>query len=88
MDKIQKFLLSLNKKERAVLLRIFADIRQWKIGKYDVKPLKGYKGFFRLRKGKMRIVFTKSGNIGIVINIGYRKDIYRQQHIDTKEIMV
>lgn len=77
MDKIQKFLLSLSEKERLNLLKIFADIRLWKIGKYDIKSLKGYKGFFRLRKGKIRVVFTKSGDIGIVINIGYRKDIYK-----------
>ena len=77
MDKIRKFLLSLSKNERAVLLQIFADIRRWKIENYDVKVLKGHKGFFRLRKGKMRIVFTKNGDIGIVINIGYRKDIYK-----------
>lgn len=77
MDKIQKFLLSLSEAERGILLKVFADIRQWKIGKYDVKPLKGHKGFFRLRKGKIRIIFTKSGDIGIIINIGYRKDIYK-----------
>ena len=77
MDKIRKFLLSLSKNERAVLLQISADIRQWKIENHDVKSLKGHKGFFRIRKGKMRIVFTKNGDIGIVINIGYRKDIYK-----------
>lgn len=77
MDKIQKFLLSLNKAERGVLLKILANIRLWKISGYDIKPLKGYKGFFRLRKGKIRIVFTKRGEVGIIINIGYRKDIYK-----------
>lgn len=77
MDKIQKFLLSLGKSERKILLEILGDIRLWKIEKYDVKPLKGCKGFFRLRKGKARIIFTKNGNIGVVINIGYRKDVYK-----------
>lgn len=77
MDKIQKFLLSLGKSERKILLEILSDIRLWKIEKYDIKPLKGYKGFFRLRKGKARVVFTKNGNVGVVINIGYRKDVYK-----------
>lgn len=77
MDKIQKFLLFLSKKERTVLLKVFADIRVWKIDKYDVKPLKGYKEVFRLKKGKMRIIFAKSKDTGIVISIGYRKDVYR-----------
>lgn len=79
MDKIQKFLLSLNQKERAQVVHIFEDIRNWNIKNHDVKPLKGHKGFFRLRKGKIRIIFAKGENIGIIINIGYRKDIYRNQ---------
>ncbi|MEK9133114.1 MAG: hypothetical protein AAB606_05425 [Patescibacteria group bacterium] len=65
MDKIQKF------------LEILADIRAWKIKTYDVKPLKGHKGVFRLRKGRIRIVFAKGEKIGIVINIDYRKDVYK-----------
>ncbi|MBI4994442.1 type II toxin-antitoxin system RelE/ParE family toxin [Candidatus Peregrinibacteria bacterium] len=77
MDKIQKFLLSLSKAERSILSAILGDIRLWKIGKYDVKPLKGYKGFFRLRTGKIRIVFAQSGDMGVIINIGYRKDVYK-----------
>lgn len=77
MDKIQKFLEILSKKERTQLARILANIRLWKIGAYDVKPLKGHKGVFRLRKGKIRIVFAKGEKIDIIINIDYRKDAYK-----------
>lgn len=77
MDKIQKFLLRLTKKERVVLSKILLDIRKLNIDNYDVKPLKVYKDLFRLRKGSIRIIFAKGDSIGIVINIGYRKDIYK-----------
>ena len=43
MDKIQKFLKQLNKKDRAVLLNILSDIRTLKIKPYDVKALQDYK---------------------------------------------
>lgn len=78
MDKIEKFLALLGKKERGVLSKILSDVRTGELRSYDVKPLKGYKGFFRLRKGKIRIVFAKTehGN-NIVINLSYRKDAYK-----------
>lgn len=77
MDKIQKFLLKLSKKERAVLTKVFLDIRSMQIATYDVKPLEGHKGIFRLRKGKMRIIFAKTAAHGVAIDIAYRKDIYK-----------
>lgn len=77
MDKIEKFLLRLKFKQRQLLLPIFEDIRALRLSSYDVKPLKGYPGLFRLRKGKVRIIFAKGEGKGVVINIGFRKDIYK-----------
>lgn len=77
MDKIQKFLRLLSVKDRAVLSKILADIRTLTLKNYDIKPLKGYKGVFRLRKGKIRAVFVKIQNKGMLINMAYRKDVYK-----------
>lgn len=77
MDKIQKFLLSLSKEERTIFYGILEDVRGLKLTDYDIKSLKGMKGLFRLRKGKIRIVFAKRGNIGVALNMGYRKDVYK-----------
>lgn len=77
MDKIQKFLLLLSKKEREILSGIFSDIRNLHIRGYDVKPLKSHKNLFRLRKGKIRIIFIKTDTIGVIIRIGFRKNIYK-----------
>lgn len=78
MDKIEKFLALLSKNERGVLSAILSDIQSGKLKGYDIKSLKGYKGFFRLRKGKVRVVFvkTESGN-NVVVNIASRKDVYK-----------
>lgn len=78
MDKIEKFLALLSKKERGVLFKILSNIRAGELKGYDVKPLKGYKGFFRLRKGKVRIVFVKIENGNhVIVDIAYRKDAYK-----------
>lgn len=77
MDKIQKFLVQLNKKEREILSGIFSDIRSLNIRGYDVKPLKSHKNLFRLRKGKIRIIFVKTDTIWVIVHIGFRKDIYK-----------
>ena len=77
MDKIRKFLLKLTKKERTILQKTLRDIRLLSIQNYDVKPLKGYKGLFRLRKGDIRIVFAKQKDVGVILDIDFRKDIYK-----------
>lgn len=78
MDKIEKFLLRLNKQERLLIVQILHDIHTLKTARYDVKALKGYHGVFRLRKGKIRIIFVQKKSIGIILNIAYRKDAYRK----------
>jgi len=77
MDKIKKFLLKLTQKERSLIRKILKDVLELNLQNYDVKPLKGYKEFFRLRKGDIRIIFAKEKNIGVVIDIDYRKDVYK-----------
>jgi len=76
MDKINKFLSKLSKKERGIFSEIFLDIYNLNIQSYDIKALKGLKGFYRLRKGKIRIVFEKKDNKGILFDMDFRKDIY------------
>jgi mRNA-degrading endonuclease RelE of RelBE toxin-antitoxin system len=77
MDKINKFLQKLTKRERSTIMKILVDIQNLKLDNYDIKALEGFKGFFRLRKGKIRIVFTKDNNKAFIVNIAYRKDIYK-----------
>lgn len=77
MDRIEKFLQQLTKKDRRQMLAILADIVKLSLGKYDVKPLKGYKGVYRLRKRNIRVVFAKVEGKGVLIDVSYRADIYR-----------
>lgn len=76
MDKIEKFLLKLSRKDRCVLSELLRAVRELKLDGCDVKKLKGMDGVFRLRKGKIRILFAKVGGHGVVLKVGMRKDVY------------
>lgn len=78
MDRIQKFLLKLTKKQRAIFLEIFQDIHSLNLNSYDIKALQGLPGLFRLRKGDIRIIFTKKDQQGFIVDIAHRKDIYKK----------
>lgn len=77
MDRIQKFLLKLDKNRKIQLLKIFQDIKNLNLKKHDVKALKDFSGLFRLRKGKIRVIFTKQNNIGFIVNVDFRGSIYK-----------
>lgn len=77
MDRIQKFLSKLNCKQRSLFIKIFEDILNLRLKNYDIKPLKGMKNIFRLRKGDIRVVFTKTDSKGYILDINFRKDVYK-----------
>ncbi len=81
MDKIHKFFNKLNRKDRAIFTKLFSSIQTLNLDGYDIKALSGMKGIFRLRKGSIRIVFAKYNKKGIILNIGFRKDIYKSKGI-------
>ncbi len=78
MDKIHKFFNKLNKKDRALFAKIFLSVQSLNLGGYDIKPLRGMHGVFRLRRGSIRVVFKKYNEKGIILNIGFRKDVYKK----------
>lgn len=78
MDKLAKFLKKLNKNDLAKLKKILADIQVLNLESYDIKTLKGeLKGLQRLRFKNIRIIFAVKSNNGYIVNIDFRKDIYK-----------
>jgi len=59
MDKINKALESLSTTERREVKRILLQIKTGSLAGFDLKKLKGTKDIFRVRKGKLRIIFKK-----------------------------
>ena len=67
MPTLEKLLRKFNGKERAVLIALIEKIVSLNWRSLDVKKLKGYSSFFRLRKGDFRIIFEVQKNKTIYI---------------------
>ena len=62
VDKITKALNKLSETEKKTIKKILSDISIGKIGSYDTKKLKGRDDIYRIRKGKIRVIFIIEKN--------------------------
>lgn len=66
-SKIDKVLLKLSEEERAKLKQVLTRIWNHDIVNLDLKKLKGHDDIFRVRVGKMRIIFRRDEDEQIYI---------------------
>ncbi len=66
MNKIEKALQQLSPKDRAVVKETILSIYKGNFEGFDLKKLKGKGGLYRVRKGKLRIIFTLKKEVKIV----------------------
>ncbi|MEK9130483.1 MAG: hypothetical protein AAB526_03775 [Patescibacteria group bacterium] len=59
MNKIAKALQKLSLKERKLIKNILLKIKADSLSGFDLKKLKNCDNIFRVRKGKLRIIFKK-----------------------------
>ncbi len=59
MNKIEKALKKLSASERQVFKKMLISIQSGKLSNLDIKKLKGRTDIYRVRKGRMRIIFQK-----------------------------
>ena len=62
MDKISKALQSLSPYERELIKNIILKIKGNSLSGFDLKKLKDCNNIFRVRKGKLRIIFRRLDN--------------------------
>ncbi len=74
VDKIEKALKKLTEKERKAAKSILIKIQKEKTGDLDIKKLKGRNDIFRVRKGRIRIVFRKNNENISILFIERRSD--------------
>ncbi len=74
MDKITKSLKKFSSKEKNELKIILSKIKQNKLDGFQIKKLKGHDNIFRVRKGKIRIIFSKRNNSFFILAIERRSD--------------
>jgi len=74
MPTLRKLLSKFNREDRVVLEFLIDKIISFNWQGLDIKKLQGYDDIFRLRKGKIRIIFTKSKKDISIINIERRNE--------------
>ncbi len=68
MDKIKKALKKFTEKEKKIVKNILGKISERDFNNLDIKKLKNREDIFRIRKGKIRIVYIiKNNNIKILL---------------------
>ena len=76
-DKIQKFIDKLDSKTKARIISILESILESPFSIPNLKKLRGKKNLYRIRIGKIRIIFKISSNKKPeIVDIDFRGDIY------------
>ena len=81
MDKIAKALKKLSNSERAAVKIILLKLKNKQFNNLDIKKLKGRDDIFRVRKGRIRIIYRaeKSREI-FILSMERRKDTTYNLH--------
>lgn len=74
MDKITKFLKRLDKKELAIVYEIIEKLLSHRVTSLDIKKLKGFDDIYRVRVGKIRIIYSQKNNEIKIIEISRRSE--------------
>lgn len=62
MNKLDKFLFKLDKKTRGIIKKVIILILSGNLSTFDIKKLKGSQNRYRVRVGRIRIVFDQTDN--------------------------
>lgn len=73
-DKIKKLLSKLSPKERDIVKLLIMRIKLDDTEGLDIKQLKGRTDLFRVRKGRLRIVYRKTSVEFLIIRIDRRNE--------------
>ena len=74
MPNLKKLLSKFNKAERKAIESLIESIVSFNWSGLDIKKLKGYENIFRVRKGKLRIIFSKEKGEIFILAIERRRD--------------
>ena len=79
IDHIKKYFQKLSPSQRQKIYNKLEEVEKYGINAADVKPLKGHKGLYHLRIGRLiRIVFCLKDNKAIIIDADNRDSIYKK----------
>lgn len=74
VDKIQKALNKLSEKEKYIIKKLLVNLKEGKTINPDIKKLKGRDDIYRIRKGKIRIIYRITNEEIFLLAIERRSD--------------
>jgi len=74
VDKITKALNKFSASERALVKKIVLALKNYQFTGLDLKKLKGHENIFRIRKGKIRIIYRLQGGQIYLLAVEKRND--------------
>lgn len=74
MDKLEKALRKLSDKERSLLKELLRKLQSSNTKGLDIAKLKGHETIYRLRRGRLRIIFRMENGSITLLKIARRSD--------------
>ena len=78
MDQIEKFLRKVDSKTALKLGEMLEDIKTLNIKGYDVTKMEPKNILYRIRSGKIRVVFRRENGAGAPIYIEFREKVLKK----------
>lgn len=77
MNKKDKFLRQLTEKERGAIDEVIVHILAGATSGLDIKKLKGKVGVYRVRIGRIRVIYKQTENVNLILRTEFKgKDTY------------
>ncbi len=74
MDKISKAIKKFTFKEQKIIKEILTKLKKGVLNDFDIKKLKGHEEIYRIRKGKIRIIYRVDDNNNYLLAVERRTD--------------
>lgn len=74
MDELEKFLRKQSIRKRKMVIKLIDDLLRGDFENCSVVKLKGYRNLFRIRKGKIRVIFTKTKDHIVIKKVSFRNE--------------
>ena len=72
MNKLDKFLLKLDRKTREIVKKVVVLIQRGDSSMLDIKKMKGSQNRYRVRVGRIRIVFDQTEYGNLIQDVSFR----------------
>ncbi|MFH1012417.1 MAG: hypothetical protein V1760_01590 [Candidatus Peregrinibacteria bacterium] len=78
MDPIEKFVRKPTQRQARRAEQVLIAIVSLQLKGYEAEKMTGFKDLYRIRIGKIRIIFRKTKERGVPIDIDYRGRVYKK----------